>query len=54
MLLHVHKACPGTDWVPGQVVEATVEQANAWCDGVHASVVREPPVEKAVRDAVRR
>jgi hypothetical protein len=47
MLLRVITVCPGTDWVPGQTVDATAEQANEWADGVHAVVVRSLPVENA-------
>lgn len=48
-LLRVLTTCPGTDWEPGRVVEATVEQANAWADGTHAVVVRDESVERTER-----
>jgi hypothetical protein len=47
MLLRIHMACPGTGWVPGQVVDATVEQAREWSDGAHASPVRGMALEQA-------
>jgi hypothetical protein len=50
MLLRVVAVCPGTGWVPGQTVDASPDEANRWADGVHAVVVRDEQMERAVSD----
>ena len=45
--LRVLTTCPGTDWVPGQVVDATAEQAQQVVREGRAEMVRERPMERA-------
>lgn len=47
--LRVLTTCPGTDWVPGQVVQATAEQAQQLLAERRVELVRERPMERAVR-----
>lgn len=45
--LRVIATCPGTDWVPGQVVDATAAQAQAALREGGAELVRDTPIERA-------
>lgn len=45
--LRVLAACPGTDWLPGQVVDATAQQAQRYLTERCAELVRERPIERA-------
>jgi hypothetical protein len=45
--LRVLTTCPGTDWVPGQVVDATAEQAQRYLAACGVELVREQRIELA-------
>lgn len=45
--LRVLTTCPGTDWVPGQVVDATAEDAQRYLAERGVELVRNQPIELA-------
>jgi hypothetical protein len=45
--LRVLTTCPGTDWLPGQVVDATAEQAQQLLAEQRVELVRSRPIEQA-------
>lgn len=47
--IRVLQSVAGVDfsWQPGDIVDVTAEQAQAWADGERAELVREQPTERA-------
>jgi hypothetical protein len=45
--LRVLTTCPGTDWFPGQVLDATAEQTQRLLRERRAELVRDTPIERA-------